>query len=487
MVSLQPPTRFQTKLLINNQWVDAVSGKTFPTIDPATEKVIAHVAEGDKADVNKAVEAAKAAFPGWKKLDASHRGRLLNKLADLIEKHADELASMESLDNGKPATEARYIDVNGAVNVLRYYAGWSDKIQGKTISVDGPYFVYTKHEPVGIVGQIIPWNFPILMLSWKLGPALTAGNCLIVKPAEQTPLTALRIGELIIEAGFPAGVVNIIPGYGPTAGAAISNHMEIDKVAFTGSTEVGRLIQQASGSSNLKRVTLELGGKSPLIVFNDADLDESVEIAHNALFYNMGQCCTAGSRLFVQEGIYDEFVKRATEKAQKRVVGHGFQEGVNQGPQVDSEQFNKILGYIELGKKEGATLNTGGERHGNVGYFVQPTVFSDVGDHMTIAKEEIFGPVQSILKFKTIDEVIERANKTIYGLAAGICTKDINVALKCVDGIRAGTVWVNTYNIVHTQSPFGGFKMSGIGRELGEYGISQYTEIKNVIIKHPKD
>jgi len=391
---------------------------------------------------------------------------------------------MEALDNGKPVAEARNVDVVASVKCFRYYAGWSDKIQGKTISVDGPHFVYTKHEPVGIVGQIIPWNFPILMMAWKLGPALTAGNVVVLKPAEQTPLTALRIGELIVEAGDPPGVVNIITGFGPTAGAAISNHMDIDKVAFTGSTEVGRIIQQASGKSNLKRVTLELGGKSPFIVFNDANLDEAVEIAHEALFFNMGQCCNAGSRLFVQEGVYDEFVKRATARAQKRVVGNAFDEGVHQGPQVNEEQFQKILGYIDLGKKQGAKLTTGGERVGTVGYFIQPTVFADVTDDMTIAQEEIFGPVQSILKFKTIDEVIERANKTMYGLAAGLCTKDINTALRCVDGIRAGTVWVNTFGVIKAQSPFGGFKMSGIGRELGEYGLSQYSEVKTVMFKH---
>jgi len=477
------PTKFQTKLLINNQFVDSVSGKTFPTIDPATAKVIAHVAEADKADVDKAVAAAKQAFQVWRKVDASARGRLIYKLADLIEKHADEIAAIESLDNGKPLHEARDIDVEGTIKCFRYYAGWSDKIQGKTISVDGPYHTYTRHEPVGIVGQIIPWNFPLMMAAWKLAPALTAGNVVILKPAEQTPLSALRLGELIVEAGFPAGVVNILPGYGPTAGAAITGHMDIDKVAFTGSTEIGRLIQKASAESNLKRVTLELGGKSPFIVFKDADLDEAVEIAHSALFFNMGQVCNAGSRLYVQEDIYDEFVKKAVERAKKRVVGNGKEAGVEQGPQVDDEQFKKILHYIDLGKKEGAKLLTGGERHGNEGYFIQPTVFGDVQDHMTIAREEIFGPVQSILKFKTIDEVIARANDTFYGLAAGLCTKDIATAQKCVDNIRAGTVWVNTFHMIKTQSPFGGFKMSGIGRELGEYGLAQYSEVKTVMYK----
>jgi aldehyde dehydrogenase (NAD+) len=480
------PTKFQTKLLINNEWVDSVSGKTFPTIDPATEQVITHVAEGDKADVDKAVAAAKAALVTWRKQDASARGRLLNKLADLLESHADELAAIESIDNGKPIVEAKHIDVAVAVKVFRYYAGWADKIQGKTISVDGPFFAYTKHEPVGVIGQIIPWNFPILMLSWKLAPALTSGNTLVLKPAEQTPLSALRIGELIIEAGFPPGVVNIIPGYGPTAGAAISHHPDVNKVAFTGSTEVGRLIQKASADSNLKRVTLELGGKSPLIICKDADLDSAVELSHGAIFWNMGQACEAGSRLFVQEEIYDEFLKRITEKAKTRVVGNGFDPKVNHGPQIDEDQFKKILHYIDLGKKQGARITTGGERVGDKGYFVAPTIFADVTDEMTIAKEEIFGPVQAVLKFKTIDEVIARANASTYGLAGAVCTKDINIAFKFADELLAGTVWVNAYHVITPQAPFGGFKQSGIGRELGEYGLSQYSEVKTVYIKLDK-
>jgi aldehyde dehydrogenase (NAD+) len=480
---MAPPTKFQTKLLINNQWVDAVSGKTFPTIDPATEQVIAHVAEGDKADIDKAVAAAKKALLTWRKKDASARGVLLNKLADLMQTHANELAEIESLDNGKPLTYARYMDIPFAIKVIRYYAGWADKIQGKTVSADGPFFVYTKHEPVGVVGQIIPWNFPLCMLSWKIGPALAAGNTIIVKPAEQTPLSALRLGELIIEAGFPPGVVNIVPGYGPTAGSALTHHMDVDKVAFTGSTEVGRLIQKASAESNLKRVTLELGGKSPLIICKDADLDEALQVAHFAIFANMGQVCTAGSRLFVQEEIYDEFIKKVTEKAKTLVIGPGSDPNVNHGPQVDEEQFKRILHYIDLGKSQGARLLTGGQRVGNKGYFIAPTIFADVTDDMKIAQEEIFGPVQAVLKFKTIDEAIARANSTTYGLAAAVCTKDIYTALKFADEVLAGTIWVNTYNVITAQAPFGGFKQSGIGRELGEYGLSQYTEVKTVVIK----
>jgi len=477
------PHRFQTKLLINNEWVDAVSGKTFATYNPATEEVIAHVAEGDKADVDKAVAAARAAFPSWSAIDASKRGVLLNKVADLLEKNKLEFAALDSLDNGKPALHALFSDVTGSLNILRYYAGWADKIHGKTIPVDGPYLAYTRHVPVGVVGQIIPWNFPLLMLVAKFAPAIATGNTIVLKPAEQTPLSALRFGELVVEAGFPPGVFNIITGFGPTAGAAISLHMDVDKVGFTGSTAVGHLIQEASGKSNLKRVTLELGGKSPLIVFKDADLDQAVEIAHGALFFNAGQMCTAGSRLFVQEEIYDEFVKKAVERAKKRVVGSGFQPGIDQGPQIDNEQFQKILGYIDSGKKAGASLLTGGERVGEKGYFVQPTVFANATDDMAIAKEEIFGPVQTILKFKTIDEVLARANKTLYGLASGVLTKDLNTAIRVSEGLRAGSVWVNCYNVVAVQTPFGGFKESGVGREFGEYGLQAYTEVKTVIIK----
>jgi len=477
------PPKYQTKILINNEWVDAVSGKTFPTIDPSTETVITHVAEGDKADVDKAVAAAKKALVSWRKYPVTGRGKLLLKLADLLEKHADELAELESIDNGKPVIEARHIDVAGTIGVFRYYAGWTDKLSGKTISVDGPYAVYTKHEPVGVVGLIIPWNFPLMMLSWKVAPALAAGNTIILKPAEQTPLSALRFGELVVEAGFPPGVVNIVPGYGPTAGAAITHHKDVNKVSFTGSTEVGRLIQKASADSNLKRVTLELGGKSPLIILKDADLDEAVELSHQAIFWNAGQACEAGSRLFVQEEIYDEFLAKIVEKAKTRVAGDRKHPKTNLGPQIDEEQFKKTLQYIDLGKKQGARLVVGGERLKEKGYYVQPTIFADVTDDMSIAKEEIFGPVLSVLKFKTIEEVIERANATEYGLAAAVCTKNIHAAHKFIDELQSGTVWVNTYHLITVQAPFGGFKQSGIGRDLGEYGINQYIEVKTVVIK----
>jgi aldehyde dehydrogenase (NAD+) len=474
-----------TKLLINGKWVDSNSGKTFPTVNPSTGDVITQVAESDAADVDKAVAAARAAFDKgpWRKMNASQRGRLMNKLAELIEKYADELAQLEALDNGKPAHVARAADLNLTMACYRYYAGWADKIQGKTIPVNGRYFCYTKHEPVGVVGQIIPWNFPLLMQAWKLGPALAAGCTVVMKPAEQTPLTALRVGELIMEAGFPEGVVNILPGYGPTAGAAIARHFDVDKVAFTGSTEVGHLIMKAAAETNLKRVTLELGGKSPNIVFADANMDEAIEGSHQALFFNQGQCCCAGSRLFVEEKCYDEFVEKSVARAKKRTVGNPFDKATEQGPQVDQDQFNKVMSYIDSGKQEKANLATGGKRVGDKGYFIEPTVFTDVRDDMKIAREEIFGPVMTILKFKDMSEVVERANKTMYGLAAAVWTSDITKAHAIADGVRAGTVWVNCFDVFDAAAPFGGFKQSGIGRELGEYSLANYSEIKTVTIK----
>ena len=476
-----------TKLLINNQWVESVSGKRFPTVNPATGEEICRVAEADAADVDKAVHAAREAFEKgpWRKMAAAERGKLLYKLAELIEKNADELARLEALDNGKPYQVARTADLPLVIGCYRYYAGWADKIQGKTIPVAGNYFCYTRHEPVGVVGQIIPWNFPLLMQAWKLGPALAAGNTVVLKPAEQTPLTALRVGELIMEAGFPAGVVNILPGYGPTAGAAITWHNGVDKVAFTGSTEVGHLIMEAAARSNLKRVTLELGGKSPNIVFADADMDQAIEGAHFALFFNQGQCCCAGSRLFVEAKAYDEFVEKSVARAKKRKVGDPFDPTSEQGPQVDDVQFEKVMSYIVAGKTEGASLVAGGNRVGNRGFFIEPTVFADVKDDMKIAKEEIFGPVMSIMKFNDVEEVVERSNRTEYGLAAAVWTRDISKAHAIANSVRAGTVWVNCYDVFDAAAPFGGFKQSGIGRELGEYGLQQYTEVKTVTVKLP--
>uniref|UniRef100_A0A8C6UCY0 aldehyde dehydrogenase (NAD(+)) n=1 Tax=Neogobius melanostomus TaxID=47308 RepID=A0A8C6UCY0_9GOBI len=438
-----------------------------------------------EADVNKAVKAARDAFrfgSPWRRMDASHRGLLLSKLADAIERNSAYLAELETLDNGKPYAVAYTVDLPNVVKCLRYYAGWADKWEGKTIPIDGDFFCYTRHEPVGVCGQIIPWNFPLLMQAWKLGPALATGNTVVMKVAEQTPLTALFVANLIKEVGFPEGVVNILPGMGPSAGAAIARHMDVDKVAFT----VGHLIQQASGSSNLKKVTLELGGKSPNIVMADANMAEAVEQAHLALFFNQGQCCCAGSRTYVQADIYDEFVERSAERAERRVVGDPFDLRTEQGPQVDQEQFNKILGYISTGKKEGARLVCGGGVASDRGYFIQPTVFGDVQDDMIIAREEIFGPVMQILKFKTMEEVIERANDSKYGLAAAVFTKDIDKAHYVSNGLRAGTVWINCYDVFGVQAPFGGYKASGNGRELGEYGLEGYTEVKTVTIKVPQ-
>jgi aldehyde dehydrogenase (NAD+) len=474
-----------TKLLINNRWMASESGQTFATVNPATAEEICQVAEAGGADVEKAVKAARAAFEHgpWRKMAASKRGELLHRLAGLIEEHGDELARLESLDNGKPFSIARAADVAKTVACYRYFAGWADKIQGKTIPIAGDFFCYTRHEPVGVVGQIIPWNFPMLMQAWKLAPALATGNTVVMKPAEQTPLTALRIGQLIVQAGFPEGVVNLLPGFGPTAGAAIASHMDVDKVAFTGSTEVGHLIMEAAAKSNLKRVTLELGGKSPNIVFADANLDEAVEGAHSGLFFNQGQCCCAGSRVFVEKSIYNRFVEKSAVRARKRVVGDPFDPKTDQGPQVDQTQFNRVMGYIESGQREGAKLVCGGQRVGDRGYFIQPTVFSDVQDGMRIAREEIFGPVMSIIPFRDLDEVVARANRTEYGLAAAVWTRDIGKAHAIANSVRAGTVWVNCYNVLDPRAPFGGFKQSGIGRELGEYGLQQYSEVKTVIVK----
>lgn len=400
-----------------------------------------------------------------------------------MEKNIGYLASLETLDNGKPYHKA-HGDMIFTIRVIRYYAGWSDKVHGKTIPVDGDFFCYTRHEPVGICGQIIPWNYPMAMFSWKLAPAVALGNVVVIKPAEQTPLTALYIASLVKEVGFPAGVVNIVPGYGPTAGAALTANMDVNKVAFTGSTEVGQIIMQAAGATNLKRVTLELGGKSPLLIFPDCDLDKAAAVAVEGAMTNMGQCCVAASRTFVHEDIYDEFVKKCVNVAKNRTVGDPWENNEN-GPQVDEEQFNKILSLIEAGKDGGAKLECGGGRVGDKGYFIQPTVFSGVTDDMRIAKEEIFGPVQSLFKFKTMEEALERANNTNYGLAAAIFSDNVNTIMQFTQGILAGSVWVNCYEAVNPQSPFGGFKMSGLGRELGEYGLQQYTEVKNVVMKIP--
>lgn len=477
------PQVHQTQCFIGGQWVPAQSGKTFDTINPATEEVIAQVAEGDKADVDLAVEAARNAFEHgeWSKLDARDRGRLIHKLADLMEENIDELAALESLDNGKPIRDARNADLPLAIDCLRYYAGWADKLHGQTIPVRGNYFTYTRREPVGVAGQIIPWNFPILMVAWKWGPALAAGCTVVMKPAEQTPLTCLRLARLAQKAGIPDGVINVVPGYGPTAGAAIVKHPGVDKIAFTGSGEVAQMIMR-DAAPTLKRLTFELGGKSPNIVFADADIDAAIAGAHFALYFNQGQCCCAGSRLFVQDQLHDKFIARLSEMNESRKLGDPLDLATEQGPQVDRDQFDKIMKYINIGKQEGAECVNGGKRFGNKGFYIEPTLFTGVTDDMTIAKEEIFGPVLSVLRFKDLDEIADRANKTCYGLAAAVWTKDIAKAHAMAAKLRAGTVWVNCYDVFDAGAPFGGYKMSGMGRELGERGLDAYTEHKTVTV-----
>ncbi|XP_010926163.1 aldehyde dehydrogenase family 2 member C4 [Elaeis guineensis] len=472
-----------TKLFINGQFVDAVSGKTFETRDPRTGEVIAHVAEGDKEDVDLAVKAARQAFDHgkWPRMSGYERGRIMMKLADLIEQNTEELAILDTLDAGKLFALGKLMDIPGTVHYLRYYAGAADKIHGETLKMSKEFQGYTLKEPIGVVGHIIPWNYPSGVFFLKVSPALAAGCTMVVKPAEQSPLSALYYAHLAKEAGIPDGVLNVVTGFGPTAGAAISSHMDVDKVSFTGSTEVGRLVMEAAAKSNLKSVSLELGGKSPLIIFDDADVNMAVDLANKAIFFNKGEICAAGSRIYVQEGIYDEFMKKAAENAKKWVVGDPFDPRVHQGPQVDKEQFEKVLKYIEHGKREGATLLTGGRPCGDKGYYIEPTIFTDVKEDMLIAQDEIFGPVMSLMKFKTIEEAIERANNTRYGLASGIVTKDLNIANRVSRSIRAGSIWINCYFGFDVDCPFGGYKMSGFGKDMGLHAIDKYLQVKSVV------
>ena len=471
------------KLFINGRWVDSVSGKTFDTLNPATEEVITSVAEGDKADIDLAVTAAREAFENgpWKKTDARDRGRILLKIAGLIERNKDELALLDTLDNGKPINETTNADIPLVIDCFLYYAGWADKIHGETIPVRGEFFNYTLREPVGVVGQIIPWNFPLLMAAWKIAPALACGNTIVLKPAEQTPLTALRLGEICQEAGLPDGVLNIVPGYGPTAGAALAEHMDVDKIAFTGGSATGRIIMQAA-SKNLKRISLELGGKSPNIVFADSDIDSAVDGAMAGIFFNQGEVCCAGSRLFIEKSIHEEFVDKLSNKAANMRVGNPEDTDTQMGAQVSKEQFDKILSYIDTGKQEGAKLVTGGERCGENGYFIRPTIFDAVDNNMKIAREEIFGPVVSAITFDDVNEVVRQGNLSIYGLAAAVWTRDIKKAHRLARDLKAGTIWINTYNAFDAASPFGGFKQSGFGRELGVHALELYTQVKSVWI-----
>ncbi|KAL2869177.1 aldehyde dehydrogenase [Aspergillus lucknowensis] len=477
-----PVTKYEQPLglFINGEFGEGAEGKTFEVINPTNEKVITSVHEATEKDVDTAVAAARAAFEGaWRQVTPSERGRYLNKLADLMERDIDTLSAIESLDNGKAFTMAK-VDATNSIGCLRYYAGWADKIHGQTIDTNPETLTYTRHEPIGVCGQIIPWNFPLLMWAWKIGPAIATGNTVVLKTAEQTPLSALYAAKLIKEAGFPPGVINIISGFGRIAGAAISNHMDIDKVAFTGSTIVGRTILQAAAKSNLKKVTLELGGKSPNIVFNDANIDNAISWANFGIFYNHGQCCCAGSRILVQEGIYDKFVERFKERAAKNKLGNPFEADTFQGPQVSQLQFDRIMEYINHGKQAGATVALGGDRHGKEGYFIQPTVFTDVTSDMKIAQEEIFGPVVTVQKFKDEEDAIKIGNSTSYGLAAAVHTTNVNTAIRVSNALKAGTVWINNYNMISYQAPFGGFKQSGLGRELGAYALENYTQVKTV-------
>ncbi|NAS21942.1 aldehyde dehydrogenase family protein [Herbidospora sp. NEAU-GS84] len=481
------------QLFIGGQWVDAASGRTFATPNPATGDTLATIAEADREDVNRAVRAARAAFEEgpWSRMTASERGRIIWRIGDLIEQYGDELAQLESLDNGKPYAVARAADIPLAAELFRYMAGWATKIEGNTISLSVPYMpgsefhAYTLREPIGVVAQIIPWNFPLLMAAWKLGPALTTGNTVILKPAEQTPLSALRLAEIMAEAGLPDGVVNVLPGYGETAGAALAAHDGVDKVAFTGSTEVGKLIVQAA-AGNLKKVSLELGGKSPNVVFDDVDPALAIPGAANAIFFNHGQCCVAGSRLFVHESRFDEVVGGVADIARGIKLGSGLDPDTQMGPLVSDEQFRRVTGYLESGRADGARTVAGGERHGDRGYFVQPTVITDTTPDMAIVREEIFGPVVVASPFSSLDELAAQANDTAYGLGAGIWTRDVNKAHALAKRLRAGTVWINCYNVFDAALPFGGYKQSGWGREMGHEVLEAYTEVKAVCTQlHP--
>ncbi len=470
------------RLFIGGEWQDAASGKTFETWNPSTGEVLTTVAAGDTEDIDRAVKAAREAFGGWAAMDGRKRGKILFAIADALEARADELARLETLDNGKPLREARAFDIEGSIECFRYYAGWADKIDGDVLPIPGPYLNYTRREPIGVCGQIIPWNYPLQMAAWKVAPALACGNTVVLKPAEQTPLTALELARIAHEAGLPAGVLNVVPGFGDTAGAALVRHPDVDKIAFTGSTEVGKIIQREAAGT-LKRVSLELGGKSPNIVLADADLEAAIRGATSAIFYNTGQACTAGSRLLVEESVRDEFVEKLVKRAESMRPGDPLHPKTRMGPLVSKEQLDRVMGFIETGRTEGAELVYGGDRAeigGGGGYFLNPTIFDRVTPEMTIAREEIFGPVLAVTPFKDAEEAIEIGNRTIYGLAAAVWTQDVKKAHKIAHALRAGTVWVNMYHTLDTGSPFGGYKQSGYGRELGKGALDLYTQVKSV-------
>ncbi len=471
------------KMLIGGEWVDAADGKTFEAIYPGTGETIADVAMAGREDVDRAVQAARKAFEEgkWASMNGSARGRILWKIADLMEEHIDELAELETLNNGKPLLESRRVDLPQSIACFRYYAGWSGKIGGETIDPDMNVnaFAYTLREPIGVCGQIIPWNFPLQMATWKIAPAIACGNTVVIKPAEQTSVSILRLGELMLEAGLPEGVVNIVTGDGPTTGAALVEHPDVDKIAFTGSTEVGKTILR-SAADTMKKVTLELGGKSPNVVFADSNLEFAAKVALAGVFFNQGQMCTAGSRILIEESAHDQFMEVLAGRAAKMVVGDPLDPKTRMGSLVNQEQMDRVLGYIEKGKEEGADLMVGGARVGDEGYFVTPTVFTGVKSEMTIAREEIFGPVASVLTFSDIDEAAAIANDTPYGLASGVWTNDLKKAHTFARKIKAGTVWVNTYNMTDNALPFGGYKQSGLGRELGRAALEEYTQIKTV-------
>jgi len=474
-------------LYINGGYVESASGKTFETLNPATEEVLANVSEAQEEDIDHAIKAAEKAFYDgpWSDLTTAERSHLMYKFADLLEENREELAQLDTLDNGKPYKTALEDDIDGVVDLFRYYAGWCTKIYGQTIPITNDHLTYTVHEPVGVVGQIIPWNFPLAMASWKLGPALATGCTVVIKPAEQTPLSLLYTADLFKQAGFPDGVVNIVPGFGPVAGEAIVNHPKVDKVAFTGSTAVGKNIMKKA-ADDIKNITLELGGKSPNIVFDDANLEEAIEGAFQGIMYNHGQNCSAGSRVFIQRNVYEEVLEGLVKRANELKLGDGMEEDTDMGPLISSKQMERVLGYIKKGKEEGANVLAGGERAFDKGYFVKPTIFADVTDEMTISREEIFGPVVAVYPFDTVDEVIKRANDSDYGLAAGVWSENIKTAHHVARKLKAGTVWVNDYGLEMEGAPFGGYKKSGTGRELGSYALDEYTEVKTVYVNVDK-